>query len=132
MIRLNDLIDLIDQTDCYQQAYLDPTTNETCIVHELIWAGRYETVFEQLIEGNWIGCPNDQVIQSEKMKPAFAHLVATKDQHEALMAALENSSSVYFFQTIEDLGLKGSWLDFRRRILRNIAIAWCDDHHLPY
>jgi hypothetical protein len=90
------------------------------------------------------GLSNDEIIQ---LRPGFPgeYIPLPKHPSQAAMARdfFKTLSTIevdepkstkwsYYQALIEDHNLQTAWHDYEQRVYRDVAIHWCEAHHLPY
>jgi hypothetical protein len=77
--------------------------------------------------------PTDFDVHEWAIMEKFANVLPDEDIQEALLYALHGRGAFrHFKDTIRRRRVEQHWYAFRDEALKQIAIDWCEDHHIPW
>ena len=148
-VKLSDLIEGMDfQSDeCF--SYLNTTTGEVVSVttEELRAAEEDEPledfpdwqhdairIAEEIIEtDHYLPLPDRFEINEYRMMERFCLSVDDDDMRDDLCDAIRGRGAFHRFKDrMQVYGMAEEWYRYRDAALREIAMAWCEEHGIPY
>jgi hypothetical protein len=88
---------------------------------------------EMLETDNYLPLPTKFDIHEYRIMERFCYSVDDEDRRDALCNAIRGRGAFrYFKDKIHEYGIADDWYTYRDDALREIAIAWCEEHGIPY
>lgn len=82
---------------------------------------------------DYIELPNRSKINDYEIMEKFCLSITDDTMREKLYYAIKGTGAFRRFkQKIQEFGVVDDWHEFREQAYREIAIAWCNDHQIPF
>jgi hypothetical protein len=152
IVRLEHVVDAIDALDDEWQTYLDRETGEIVVVTEedrQLVEDEEEPDLEDYPEWHrnaiakavqvesdpdrFLALPDKFEVHEWDMMRRFADVVDNESQRRELLHAIHGSGAFRMFRaTINRLGLRDQWFDYRAERFRELAKAWLEDNGIAF
>ena len=83
-------------------------------------------------DSEYVELPDRFEIDEYRMMQRFAHGLGAAERDAALRALSGRGAFRYFKDTVHQLGLAKTWLDFRANAYRSVARDWCEAHGIEH
>ena len=81
----------------------------------------------------YLKLPSQYDIHGYRIMEAFCHSIADQNLSDKLLDAITGRGAFLRFKsTIHRMGLENEWVRFRELELGKIAVAWLEEHGIPY
>ncbi len=148
-VKLSDLIEEMDFQSDERSAFLNLTTGEVVsVTDEELRAAENGTPLEDFPEwqhdairlageivetDHYLPLPDRFEINEYRIMERFCLLIDDEDMRDDLCNAIRGRGAFrYFKDRIHAYGIAEEWYQYRDAALREIAIAWCEAHDMPY
>jgi hypothetical protein len=148
-VKLKDIIEGLEFLTDEGASYLNTTTGEVVYVTtEELRAAEEETPLEdfpdwqhdairtagEIIEtDHYLPLPDKFEINEYRIMERFCSSVDDEDMRANLFNAIRGRGAFrYFKDKIHEYGITEAWYQYRDAALREIAVAWCEAHEIPY
>jgi hypothetical protein len=82
---------------------------------------------------HYLPLPDRFEINEYRIMERFCDAVADDDMREALCDAIRGRGAFRRFKDrVHGYGMAEAWYHYRDAALREIALAWCEEHDIPY
>jgi hypothetical protein len=149
IVRLSDIVDALEmQFDGYS-SYLDCSTGQVETISDDLWDEAQESADDE-VPADWEKEEWDlarQIVSTDRFQALptkfdvhewaimrdFALSAESTSSSEDLLDALHGSGAFrHFKDTLYRYHMEKSWYAFRTAALRQIAIDWCEEHHIVW
>jgi Uncharacterised protein family (UPF0158) len=148
-VKLKGIIEGLEFQSDEQSSFLNLTTGEVVsVTTEELRAAEEEQpledfpewqhdairIAEEIIETeHYLPLPDRFEIHEYQIMERFCLSVADEDIRDDLCNAIRGRGAFrYFKDRIHAYGIAEEWYRYRDKALREIAIAWCEEHGIPY
>jgi hypothetical protein len=148
-VKLSDLIEEMDFQSDERSAFLNLTTGEVVsVTDEELRAAENGAPLEDFPEwqhdairlageivetDHYLPLPDRFEINEYRIMERFCLLIDDEDMRDDLCNAIRGRGAFrYFKDRIHAYGIAEEWYQYRDAALREIAIAWCEAHDIPY
>ena len=148
-VKLSDLIEGMDFQSDEQSSFLNLTTGEVVAItdEELRAAENDESLADfpewqhdairiagEIVEtDHYLPLPDRFEIHEYSIMERFCLSVDDEDIRDDLCNAIRGRGAFrYFKDRIHAYGIAEEWYRYRDEALREIAVAWCEEHGIPY
>ncbi|MCD8049989.1 MAG: UPF0158 family protein [Clostridia bacterium] len=135
-IKLQQVIDAIEQADDNRTGFYDSQTGETVWLGDPLVTGESYDELEELLEtsrNRFYRLPTKFDIHEYSIMENFADdLPAGRMRNELINAIRGRGAFCRFKNTIYYYGIERQWYDYRDAAYRRIAVRWCRDEGLEY
>jgi hypothetical protein len=148
-ISLQDLVTALDFQSDEATSYLNPETGEILVITDeeqhLLEHGDSEEdlpewqreLLPKLREAAdsdlWLALPDRFDIHEWSIMERFSSSIENENHREELLDAIHGTGAFRLFRrTIERLGIRDSWCEFREAEIQRIAKEWLESHGLEY
>ena len=148
-VKLSDLIEGMDFQSDEQSSFLNLTTGEVVsITDEELRAAENDEPLEDFPDrqhdaiciakdimetDSYLPLPDRCEINEYRMMERFCLSVDDEDIRDDLCNAIRGRGAFrYFKDRIHAYGIAEEWYRYRDAALREIAVAWCEEHGIPY
>ena len=89
--------------------------------------------YEKFEEDCWISAPRQSDIGEYDMMVEFAETVTDQRANKLLCSAIVGKGAFRRFKdTLDRVGLRDEWYDFKHNAYVNLAREWCEENDIPY
>lgn len=82
---------------------------------------------------NYVKLPDKYDVDEYRIMARFCYTRKRKRQVNKLMDALSSKGRLRAFnETVRSLKLEKEWIEFKRKVLLNVAIKWCKENGIEY
>ena len=148
-VKLSDLIEGMDFQSDEQSSFLNLTTGEVVsITNEELRAAENDEPLEDFPEWqhdalriakdiveteHYLALPDRFEMHEYSIMERFCLSVDDEDIRDGLCNAIRGRGAFrYFKDRIHAYGIAEDWYRYRDAALREIAMAWCEEHGIPY
>jgi Uncharacterised protein family (UPF0158) len=148
-VKLSDLIEGMDFQSDEQSSFLNLTTGEVVsITDEELRAAENEEPIEDFPEwqhdairmagdiletDHYLPLPDRFEIHEYQIMERFCLSIDDEDMRDDLCDAIHGRGAFRRFKDrMQVYGMAEEWYQYRDAALREIAIAWCEEHGIPY
>jgi hypothetical protein len=148
-VKLQDILEGMDCQSDAQSAFLNLTTGEVVsITDEELCAAEHDAPLEDFpawqhdairIAGEIVGTdhylplPDRFEINAYSIMERFCLSIDAEDMREDLCDAIRGRGAFRRFKDrVQTYGIAEAWYRYRDAALREIAMAWCEEHGIPY
>lgn len=120
-------VDLLHKVEEYQEGDDEP--------HLPKWQEREWEVAKRIVyyPVRFIKLPTKYEVHEWQIMADFAEAAESGRTRSELLNAIHGSGAFRYFQdTIRRHRIEKAWFQFRAQALREIAIAWCEEHHVVW
>lgn len=149
MVKLKDILEGLEFQSDDGSSYLHTTTGEVVyITEEELRAAEEEAPLEdfpawqhdairiagEMLEtDHYLPLPTKFDIHEYRIMERFCYSVDDDDMRDDLCNAIRGRGAFrYFKDKIHEYGIADDWYTYRDEALREIAIAWCEEHEIQY
>ena len=149
MVKLTDIIEGLEFQSDDGSSHLNTTTGEVVyITDEELRAAEEEEpldnfpawqhdairIANDLLEtDHYLPLPTKFDIHEYRIMERFCYAVDDEDRRDALCNAIRGRGAFrYFKDKIHEYGIADDWYKYRDDALREIAMAWCEEHGIQY
>ncbi len=149
IIKHEDMVDILESLNSESSAYLeknsgeiirtteeylDAVEEERSLIDEPDW---YKAAAEEarqiLTTDNYLPLPSSFDIDEYRIMEGFCLSRTDRDLGDILYGSIKGSKPFRRFKdTIYRSGIEEDWFRFKHEALKDIAIAWCEGHDIPY
>ena len=127
-VKLDAIADALDWVDDETSVYYDTETGETIMYNEN-WDNEDIDIDEIDYDDKYIVLPDQYEINEYHMMEAFAY----DHNDDRLITALQGRGAFRKFKdTVDHIGLRNEWFEFRDNCYRSRAEDWCRAHGLKW
>jgi hypothetical protein len=148
-VKLTEIIEGMDFQSDEQSAFLNLTTGEVVsVTDEELRAAENDASLEdfptwqhdairmagEIVEtDHFLPLPDKFEINEYRIMERFCSSVDGEDMRDNLWNAIRGRGAFrYFKDKIHEYGIAEEWYRYRDAALREIAVAWCEAHDIPY
>jgi uncharacterized protein UPF0158 len=148
-VKLQDILEGMDFQSDAQSAFLNLTTGEVVsITDEELRAAEHDAPLEdfpdwqhdairmagEILETeHYLPLPDRFEIHEYRIMERFCLSIDDEDIRDDLCDAIRGRGAFrYFKDRIHAYGIAEEWYRYRDAALREIAVAWCEEHGIPY
>ena len=135
-IKLQAVIDAIEQADDAYTLFYDTQTGETVYLPDAFITGETDEALELLIDtspGRFLRFPTKYEIHEYSIMDAVVDRLPPGNIQNELARAIRGRGAFRRFKAkIRFYGIEQLWYDYRQTAYREIAVRWCRDNELEY
>ena len=127
-VKLDAIAEALDWVDDETSVYYNTETGETVMYNEN-WDNEDIDMDEIDFDDKYIALPDQYEINEYHMMEAFAY----DHNDDRLIIAIQGRGAFRRFKdTVDYVGLRNEWFEFRDNCYRSRAEDWCRDHGLEW
>lgn len=132
-VKLEDIIDAIETTDRYTEAFIDRETGEFVYISDMAMTrSEIEEASDRLDEHGFYRLPTSFEINDYGIMEDFIAGLPPHPQ-EILENAIRGKGAFRRFKdSVRRIGLEQAWYDFQEDTYKRQAIRWCEEEGIEY
>ena len=135
VVNLADIVGELEMANNETTVFLHIRTGQFVYLSEYADSEEREALAEK-IETNdeeYVCLPSAYEIHEYRLMEAFVEQVEDVSAREQLYCAIRGRGAFRRFKdAVNELGIREAWFAFKTAALRDIAVAWCREHHIAF